>query len=134
VGSGITTCVCHPVSQNLRGSENYMPQERKKIMGYYVLACDEDGEFVATIKLHSQEEAERCAHGFVNSPSFSNVEIVKVVKHVEKEAAADTADGQELHTTGDKSKQRADICADCVNETCVSRGSAAGRCAFKKVG
>jgi len=61
-------------------------------MGYYVLACDEDGEFVATVKLHSQEEAEKCAHGFVNSPSFSNVEVVKVVKHIEKEAAANTVE------------------------------------------
>lgn len=61
-------------------------------MGYYVLACDEDGEFVATVKLPSRDLAETCALGFVHSPSFRNIEIVKVVKHIEKESAADSVE------------------------------------------
>ena len=60
-------------------------------MGYYVLAtvqCDNDGfeeQIVCTKKLSSEERAVLNAESF--PATFRNLEIVKVVRHIERAAA-----------------------------------------------
>jgi hypothetical protein len=64
-------------------------------MSYYVLAVDEDGPFVATVKVPTEERAIALAESLLYSPSMRNFEVVKVVKHIEK-AESSQIDNQQL--------------------------------------